>query len=214
MAAAISNSRFRRKHYQAMSIPTPIKPRLDPFAHTYASRLHGDPAFATADPLPESRQAPDPADATALVHAADALLPLEDLAAPLGGDPAAQAVLDALALHIPATGGDGGRDEHRGHAGNALAGDDGALDERLGGGTGSEATREADGDERAGEAARHDRRVGEEDAVGDEVGEGGPRGGPQERREQVARAAQPVVVEDGSQGNGTEEMVCLLVVSI
>ena len=124
-----------------------------------------------AHALPEPRQPPDAPDTTTLLDLPDVLLTLAHLARPLGGDPAAQAVLDALLLDGAAAGDDGGRDQHRGHAGDALDGQDGAVDEGLGRGAGGEAARQADGDEGAGQAARNDGRVGEEDGARDEVGD-------------------------------------------
>lgn len=91
--------------------------------------LRGDEVLASTDPLPEPSETPDPANATTLGPSRLHLLALADLSAPLGLDPTTQDIFDALALDGPSALQDRGGNLHGSHAGNALFGQNGTLNQ-------------------------------------------------------------------------------------
>lgn len=147
-----------------------------------------------AHAFPEAPEPPDPADTGALVGAADAFGAEADLAAPNSANPAAEAVLEPLALDGALT-----RHERGAHPGDlegatssitatspfptsalrgaataaaeedALGGQDAALSERLGRGAVGQAAREPDRGQVAREPARHLCRARLENTARDEL---------------------------------------------
>lgn len=85
----------------------------------------------------------------------------------------------------------------------------GSLDEGLGGWPGGQAAGEADGGQAAGQLAGDGGGVGQEDGAVDQVGQGRPGWGREERWEDASGVSEAEAVEDGRDGQAAELMRCL-----